>query len=189
MFKKFSTVLQKISTGWMVLLCSLIFFGFMFFVLPAQSEQSERDNPGLNSPDMSFFYSRNDLYQMAESYGPTGRGAYIRSRFTFDLIFPLVYGLFLITSTGWLSKRLFSEESLFQNLNLIPLFGMFFDYLENISASIVMARYPQNTILIDFLTPIFSVIKWIFVSTAMLLPFILLIAFLIKSFRGRNEIR
>ena len=42
-------------------------------------------------------YSTSDLYEMAQSYGADGRGLYVKARFTFDLVWPLVYTLFLVT--------------------------------------------------------------------------------------------
>jgi hypothetical protein len=54
-------------------------------------------------------------------------------------------------------------------------FGALFDYLENISTSIVMANYPQQTFLFDTLAPIFTLVKWFFVngSFVILLPAVL----------------
>ncbi len=157
MLKRLSTWLNRISTGWVTLVALIVFILFMVFVLPGQSSGNE-------SPDTSPFYTSADLYRMAEQFGPAGRAEYIRVRFTFDLIWPLVYAGFLITSISWLARRVFPPESAWQLTNLVPLAGMLLDYLENISAVLVMARYPSATAVIDLLAPLISILKWSFVG-------------------------
>lgn len=167
--QKQSQWLYKISTGWVALAGLVIFLLFTALVLPGQSAQAEAVSGEAGSPDMSFFYSPQSLYEMAEAYGEQGRSAYIRARFTFDLIWPLVYTLFLSTAISWVYARAFAPESRWRWANLAPLLGMVFDYLENISTSLVMYRYPASTDLIAGLAPIFTSIKWIFVNGSFVL--------------------
>jgi hypothetical protein len=160
MGKRISDWLQGVSTGWVALVALLIFLLFTALVLPQQASQAEGETGSTDSPDTSFFYSPGDLYRMAESYGKDGRQAYIRARFTFDLVWPLVYTLFLATATSWIFGRTFASGSGWQLANLLPLLGALFDYLENISTSLVMARYPDQTAVFDTLAPIFTALKW-----------------------------
>jgi hypothetical protein len=115
---------------------------------------------------------------MAQAYGPEGRQAYIRARWTFDLVFPLVYTAFLVTTLSQLSRRNFPGDSRWQSANLVPVLAMFFDYLENSATSLVMARYPAMTPIIDILAPVFTLVKWTFVyaSFGLLLMLILKMA-------------
>ena len=115
--RQFSAWLTGISKGWLVLLSLLVFILFMIFVLPDQAAKAEDYSQGGDSPDMSFFYSPEKLFQMAARYGESGRQAYIRARFTFDLIFPAVYGLFLVTATSWFASRAFPIGSSWRLLN------------------------------------------------------------------------
>jgi len=163
MLNRISKYFYSISTGWATLLGLAVFILFMIFVLPQQAQKAEAYSSGV-SPDTSYFYSADDLYRMAEMYGSEGRAAYIYARFTFDLIFPLTYLLFLSTSISWLFNRAFATDSRWRLLNLFPLAGAFFDYLENISASLVMGRYPNSTPLVDVLAPVFTLTKWLFVN-------------------------
>jgi hypothetical protein len=119
---------------------------------------------------------------MAEAYGTEGREAYNRARFSFDLIWPIVYTIFLLFGISWLSQRTFSTASPFQIINLAPFFAFVLDFLENISTSIVMARYPQQTLLFDFLAPVFSALKWVFVTISFLLLLGLCVLYLRKKF-------
>jgi hypothetical protein len=51
-------------------------------------------------------------------------------------------------------------------MNVVPILGMVFDYLENISTSLVMGRYPAQTAIIDSLAPVFTLLKWVFIGGA-----------------------
>ena len=106
---------------------------------------------------------------MASSYGEEGRAAYIQARFTFDLIWPLVYGLFLATGISWTFRKAFSEGSRWGLANIAPILGVLFDYLENLSTSLVIARYPDSTPVIDWLAPTFTMLKWLFVGGSFVL--------------------
>jgi hypothetical protein len=175
--------IHRISTGRVTLLMLVIFLLFGALVLPAQSALAEETSGGAGSPDTSFIYSAADLYQMAESYGEAGRAAYIRARFTFDLVFPLVYTAFLVTAISWLSRRGFPAGSRWQLANLAPILGAIFDYLENIAAALVMSRYPALTPVVDALAPVFTLVKWIFVGGSFALLLIGLAAAIFRWFK------
>ncbi len=164
MWKSLSEWLQRVSTGWVALTALVIFLAFSALVLPRQSANREINSQDVGTPDLSFTYSPDELYRMAEAYGEGGREAYVRARFTFDVVWPLVYTLFLSTAISWLNKRAFAAESLWQRANLAPVLGALFDFLENGSTSLVMLRYPVRTPVIDVLAPGFTMVKWILVT-------------------------
>jgi hypothetical protein len=172
MFQRVSDWLRRVSTGWVALSALMVFLLFTALVLPGQSATAEQVAGDAGSPDTSFFYSAGELYQMAEAYGEQGRSDYIRARFTFDLIWPLVYTLFLVTAISWFYSKAFPPGSKWQWANLPPLFGALFDYLENVSTSLVMARYPAQTAVIAALAPVFTMLKWVLLGVS----FVLLLA-------------
>lgn len=171
MLQRFSDWMYRVSSGWVAFSALVVFLLFIVLVLPGQASKAEADASSAESPDMSFYYTAEDLYQMADAYGEEGRGVYVRARFTFDLIWPLVYAIFLITGISWVYQRSFALGSLWQRANIMPLLGALFDYLENISTSVVMVRYPSPTAVLDMLAAIFTMLKWVFVigSFALLL--------------------
>jgi hypothetical protein len=179
---KLTNWLQKISTGPLTLACLLVFLIFGALVLPDQAAKAEAYSSESGSPDTSIYYTASDLYRMAEAYGPAGRSAYIRARFTFDLIFPLVYTAFLVTAISWLFTWL-KLPNRWQWINLLPIAGALFDYLENISAAIVLARYPNTTIVIDHLSGAFTLVKWIFIIGSFLTLVVLIGIVLISVFQ------
>lgn len=164
MCKQISDWLHQISNTWIALSGLAVFLVFSVLVLPGQSARAETYAESVGSPDMSLLYSPDDLYDTAEAYGEEGRTAYVRSRFTFDVIWPLVYTLFLSTAISWVYGRAFAPLSRWQLANIAPLLGALLDYLENVFASIVMLRYPDHTAVIDMLAPVSTLVKWIFVS-------------------------
>jgi hypothetical protein len=171
MWKRISDRLHQISNGWVALAALAIFLLFSALVLPGQAARAERDTGNAGSPDMSFYYSADDLYHMAEVYGKQGREAYVRTRFTFDVIWPLVYTMFLSTAISWVYIRAFTLNSRWQRANLAPVLGALFDYLENLSTSLVMLRYPVQTAVVDILAPVFTLVKWVFVNGSFVLLF------------------
>jgi hypothetical protein len=172
MCKRLSDWLHNVSIGWVALAGLVVFVLFTALVLPGESAQADMGSEDVGSPDLSFFYSPAELYRMAEAYGPEGRRAYIRARFTFDVAWPIVYTLFLTTSISWLLRRSLVAESRWRLANLAPILGALFDYLENLSTSLVMARYPTRTPVVDVLAPGFTFIKWVFVGGSFVLLFV-----------------
>ena len=162
--KRYSMWLSKVSTGWVTIVGLVIFMAFTATVLPAQSEKAQAASNGAESPDTSFFYTPADIYESAEAFGESGRQAYIRARWTFDVVWPIVYTVFLVTSIGWVFSKAFPAESKLQFANLVPVLGMFFDYLENTAATIVMTRFPASSPAAAFLATVFTPVKWVFVN-------------------------
>jgi hypothetical protein len=167
-----SRTLVKFSKTSITLTALVIFLIFSAVVLPGQSAAVDSYSGSTGSPDLSLFYSSHDLYQMAEQYGSAGREAYVHARFSFDLVFPIIYTLFLVTAISWLLGTITSEASQWRMLNLAPILGMLFDFLENITASIVINRYPALSPVSANLAPVFTFLKWVFVGGSFLILFI-----------------
>ncbi len=169
----FSIWLRKISTTWLMITTLLFMIAFMAFVLPGQSAEASQHSGKAGSPDLSFFYSPEKLKEMASDYGIEGRQAYIQARWTFDLVFPLVYASFLTVGISWFINRLDNLPAILQLSNLVPILGGILDLLENTGTSLSMAQFPDPDpfwlILASFATPV----KWILVSGSFILYFIL----------------
>ncbi|MGC9469221.1 MAG: hypothetical protein ACP5HS_11565 [Anaerolineae bacterium] len=187
MIGKLSRWLYKVSPSWVALVALVGFLLFAALVLPGQAAEAEAKTGTSVSPDTSFFYTPTELYAMAEAYGPEGRQAYIRARFTFDLIFPVVYLVFLATTISWVYTRAFDEGSPWRRANPVPVVGAAFDYLENVSTSLVMARYPALTPVIVTLAPVFTLIKWIFVGGSFIVLLLGVVIALIRWVQARRS--
>jgi hypothetical protein len=152
------------TTGRLALAALLLFVVFTAVVLPRQVGEAEQGNGSSASPDTSLFYTAEQLYDLAEAYGAARRMAYVRTRLTFDVVWPLVYTLFLTTALSWLMARGFATGSAWRRANLAPLLGMLFDFLENGATSLVMARYPAETPVVAELAGVLTLVKWLFVG-------------------------
>lgn len=173
--------MMKIKIQWKwILLISIVFFLFLFFVLPKVAFYSKDIIGEVASPDTSLIYSKSDLYEMAESYGELGRKVYIQLRWTFDLIWPFVYTLFLLLWTFKLLEYISRKRRLRYGF-LLPIISMGFDFLENIGATIVIARYPLKSNIIATITPVMTFIKWITVLGSILVLMYLIILIVISK--------
>lgn len=83
-------------------------------------------------------------------------------------------------------QRGVAAGSRWQWANLLPLVAMLLDYLENLSTSVVMLRYPAQTAVIGHLVPLFTLSKWACVGGSGLLLVAGLVAAARKWVRDRR---
>ncbi len=185
MFSQISKKLTKISSIKLTAFSFLLFLFFMFVVLPGLASKAAELFAGLGSPDLLFFYSGEKLYEVASSYGELGRNAYIETRFQFDLVWPVVYTLFLVTSISWFCSRITNVQSKLRYCNLLPIVAVVFDLLENLSVSIVMYQFPAKTALFSNIASYSTTLKWIFVYASFLTLAISMVVFLWVSIKKR----
>lgn len=168
------------STKKVMIISTIVFVLFMILVLPRVSSYTEGVTGSSSSPDTSLIYSSDDLFDLAEAYGEEGRNAYIVLRLTFDVIWPIVYFMFLASLTGVLIQKLNIKEK-YKYLILLPLFGLIFDYLENITSVVVMFKYPTEMLFFANVAPVMTLTKWIFIGVGFINVFLLLVILLIKK--------
>jgi len=179
---KLSAWCYRMATPPVLIAAVLIFILFIVLVLPEMAGKLT-DLTGVGvSPDTSFIYSSADLYAMAEAYGAEGRAYYIRSRYTFDLIFPAVYLVFLAAVISRLFRFLPADDPK-RFINLLPFGGAIFDLFENSAASLVMYRYPLLTPFAALLAPVFSFLKWVFIGLSFIGLFLGLALALVRFIR------
>lgn len=189
MLRTISDWLLRIATGQVALVATVVFLLFTAVVLPAQAVATGEYAGEAGSPDTSFWYSAADLYAMAEAYGEAGRAQYVRARFTFDLVWPPVFTVFLAMSLSWLARRLLAPESAWRRANLIPLLAMTADYGENVSAALVIGRYPARTPVAETLAPVFTATKWTALAVAFALLIVWLATALVLRYRAKAGFR
>jgi len=151
----------------------VLFLSFLFYFLPGESERSKEYFGDTKTPDTSFIYSGNDLFNMAKEFGQSGRDYYIRSRITFDIIWPVSYGLFLWALIATLGKSI-KNKSL-KTIILLPFLGVILDYLENAGASAVMYFYPVRINLLNNVVPVFTFLKWVLIGATFFVVIFLIV--------------
>lgn len=160
----FNQVIKVLNKKSILVITSVIFVLFMAVVLPWINYLNGIYIGVSMSPDTSLFYSPSAFYQMLYDYGQEGRNFYILIRWTFDLIYPFVYGLFLVVAFIHVKK-----ENLKYYMILLPILGVIFDFLENISATILIAIYPSQSNLLVYILQIMSFLKWLFLGISIVL--------------------
>lgn len=173
MIHKISNWFNKISVGWVALLFLIIFFVYTSTEVISQKEKADQYQGEVGSIDLNFWYTAEDVFEMAEFYGEEGRNEYIHSRLSFDVIFPLLYTAFLVTTISFLGKVQFGEGDKFLLLNWVPIIGMIFDFLENGLGVLIMNNYPERLTALASISPFVTMLKWVFVSGSFVLVIIL----------------
>jgi hypothetical protein len=127
------------------------------------SSQSNGVNPSI---DTNFSFDPHLIYIILDGYGESGRQFYLFQRWTFDFVWPMVYGFpIFFTLKLWLG---YFKSSFFKTLIFLPLFAMSFDYLENITFSIMIILYSMESMLLAYLGVGFSLFKWVTLSIALM---------------------
>ncbi len=172
--------------GWVAMGAVVLFALFTAVVLPAQAEAAAFYTVRYGAPDTSVWYFPEDLYAAAEAWGRDGRAAYVHARVTFDVIWPLVYGAFLLTALAWVWARGAASGSRWRGVALLPVVAVALDYAENTCTATVMARYPARTPVLAELAPFFTAGKWLALSASFVLLAIGVIVALAARWRPRS---
>jgi hypothetical protein len=173
---------------WWVALAGLaLFAAFIVLVLPAQAAAGTFYTSLAPAPDTQRWYAAEDLYTAAEAWGEAGRAAYVRARVTFDVVWPLAYGIFLVTGLTWAWARATAPGSRWRRIALLPVLVVLLDYAENVCTATVVARYPARTALLADLAPVFTAAKWFTLSASFLLLGVGLVAAAVVAVRGRGQ--
>lgn len=171
-----------------VIVALVIFLFFVFLVLPAQPKIGVTEDSDPGYPDLAFWYSADHLYGIAEAYGVEGRGQYVRMRYRFDIVWPLVYVGFLATSLSWLYGKIQVTSKLYR-INLLPIFAGFFDLMENLLVSVVFLSYPGASPGLPFLAALMTMLKWSLIALSFMCLVGGLAIFIIRLIRSHSETR
>ena len=141
-----------------------VFVFAMVVILPAVSYNASI--AGLNeSIDTNFSFDPQAIYSILDGYGESGRIFYVRQRWTFDLIWPLIYGMPLYLT---LNRFVLSLHKLLKWIKVTPLLAVLFDYLENVVFTFLALSFPSQFVYLEILGVMLSFIKWVLLMTAMI---------------------
>jgi len=113
-------------------------------------------------PDMMFHYAPHSIYEKLTRFGFDGRLAYQLFLERVDSLFPLIYGLFFLSSTALTLIRLFPTRPALQQLSLLTLGTTFSDYAENVCFLIFLRDYPREWPALEKIANLFTLAKWAF---------------------------
>lgn len=189
---------ELLSLRSVFVLAFLLFLLFALLVLPAMSARTASYTPAGSGFDTDFFYSPGEVPGKVAAYTDEGRRAYLFDRWTFDLVFPLVYGFFMLSAWAFGLRVLFGVPSPLGRLHgmdgsrvpaqstaelqkrwpvfllWIPAGGIVLDFLENSLVSLLMLAWPSVSGTLALGSSLASAGKWLFVGIgfagALLLP-------------------
>jgi hypothetical protein len=145
---------------------------FMATILPAKAADAALYTPAGASFDTSFFYTPAQAIERVGLYSPEARAAYVYDRWTFDLVWPLVYGFFLLSGWAFGLSCLLLENTggwyrgCFAWL-LVPAMAVIFDLIENTAVTVLMLAYPASPFTAAVVASAGTLIKWILVVVGM----------------------
>ena len=171
---------------WVAAVGLVLFTVFIVVVLPAQAAAGSFYTSLSPAPDTERWYAPADLYAAAEAWGEAGRSAYVRARVTFDVVWPLAYGIFLLTGLSWLWALATSPGSRWRRIALLPILVVLLDYAENICTATVVARYPARTPVLADLAPVFTAAKWLTLTACFVLLAVGVVAAAVTAIRHRS---
>lgn len=174
----FQKVYDK-TTGVKTIFFTVVFIFFLSIVLPFVSNFTANVIGVSESIDTNFKFNIEYIYNIVSSYQMEGRRFYILMRWTFDIVWPIVYTLFFLTTITYLTKNIGRKYSV--KLLYIPCLAVMFDLLENITATIVMSIYPIQFDVFVYLLIISSILKWVFVGISFIIVVSLFFQFLIST--------
>ncbi len=152
----------------------LIFAAIIFPALP-------HSNAGI--PDIKYYYSAEEVYQIIANYTPAERRNYALSSMTVDVLYPLVYSLFLTALSIFLIGKLNIRKHLTIRLAYISMGAAAFDLLENGSLTVMMLNYPVRFNILADVAGYFTAAKWTLVIASLAFIIYLSIRLLLKKIR------
>jgi hypothetical protein len=123
---------------------------------------------------------------MLEKYGPAGRALYMKIELTVDLLYPIMYSLFLGLLISWLFQRAFPPANKMQKWNVAPVGAWLFDLLENIAIVTMLAIYPSQPVLLAWITMLLGLLKWVLVFWSIVLVLVGLVKAAMNRFRKQT---
>ena len=130
--------------------------------------------------DMRPGYTFADIEHLFAVLSGQGRQLYTTLQ-VLDLILPLALGMTLTLALTGVITRLLPEGHPMEKAVSLPILGMIFDYLENITIATLIASYPNLSPLTVSVASIFTQLKWLCIILACVLLVILAAIALIKK--------
>lgn len=156
---------NKLTNKSSFIISTILFVVFMIIVLPFINWLNNNYIGVTSSPDTMIFYSANRFYLLMEEYGVKGRNLYIFLRWTFDLVYPIVYGWFFVSLLVYLMKKL---KHIYYWMLYLVILAVLMDYLENIFSTINVAIFPKKIPLLVYIMQGTSLLKWLFIILVMI---------------------
>ena len=162
-------ILEAVSNGiaaitsWrtmLIALFGLLVTGFLVNGRPFGIAELESITGGVGVLDMEILYSPEQAYAFLAAMGEAGRTFDLTHIIPLDLFVPLFYALFLSTFITWLLHKWLPAESGWHRLNVIPVIGALFDYVENLGIIAMLLAWPVEMYSVAQITMAATLLKF-----------------------------
>jgi hypothetical protein len=141
-------------------LTGILITGFLVNGRPFGVTELKSITGGVGILDMEVFYTPEQAYAFLAAMGEAGRAFELTHIVPLDLLVPLFYALFLSTFITWLLHRWLPATSPWHRLNVIPVIGALFDYLENLGIIAMLLAWPMEMYSIAQITMSATLLKF-----------------------------
>ncbi|MGL5978669.1 MAG: hypothetical protein ACRCZJ_06730 [Erysipelotrichaceae bacterium] len=136
----------------------IVLLGFVIVVFPFANLVYARLMDATLNPDTQIFYQAKQLIQMGFINGYYGRMFFVFWHLSFDVVWPLIYLVFLFFTMSIVLRNL--SVPMVSLLYALPLIVFGFDVGENLSLSFAMINFPVRSIWL-YVAPWFTLFKWL----------------------------
>jgi uncharacterized membrane protein len=172
--------IRRSATGRRVLVLFCMLLVFVSMILPWVAARLAAYSGGGPSIALNVGVAPADLAAALDALGPDGRAFYALFLLSGDVVWPLVYALFLSTLLAWLFARGLSPASPFHRLIIVPFLALAADYAENVGILALILVFPARVDGIAQLTSTFQVLKWSLIGVSGLLVVVGAIAAVVR---------
>ncbi len=178
MLARLSSQLQRFSSTRNLLLFLALFVLFEAVILPVAGARLEALSGGVGPIDLNLYNTPTGVQSMVAAYGSDGRLLYLILQLTADVVFPIVYSLFLALTLTRFLVRGFSAGHPAQYLAFVPLLGALCDYGENLGIIVSLLIYPQELFIAALLPTLFTPLKWLMFAVSLVSLIVAVVAVL-----------
>lgn len=183
--KHTSDFLYKNSNLKLAILFTAIFIGYLFFVMIPHAADFEVLNDNIKSLGMKFGFDQADIVAFLNVRTDAMVDAYINFNRIWDTLFGLIYGLMYVVWLSVLFKPFSKKAGI---TNLIPLFQVLFDWMENYTLGSLAQQYLSDGGITPYkvaLASNFGMIKWTFSGLTYFLIILGITLLIIRFFKNK----
>lgn len=165
----------------MLLICTAL-FAVMYALMRHGASHLLRLSEPLGILDLHFGYGMDTVKQLMEDLGEAGRSYYKDTFYLYDTFYPIAYMLFYTLSLAYMLKKLEIKKAILHLVIVLPVLGMIFDWLENLSIRQILLDYPAISKALLSLSNTATIMKFLlaYTSAAFLIVSLILYPFINK---------
>lgn len=186
MLRRTLETLDHWATGRNILLLVGLYVAMVGAILPLAQARLQAASGGFGPLDSRFSYSATEVEAALKAYGAEGRRLYLLGEMTLDVLYPVVYGLFLSLTITYCYRLVLPADHPLLRLALLPLATLAIDYLENASLVTLLANYPRLLPGLEVIAGALTTVKWILAIASLAAVMVGLVAVVVKRVRSRG---